>query len=291
MPKNYTDSGAAQSSTLEREPTDAELLVKFRSRFANSDPDGWVITPDSSQVKHRRVSELVAEEKQRFLARERASLALGRAARERATAEEEKKVLELERARSGQSIVELKAAAAAYERWLGRRTELSAELAKQEKIASDLLSGPSADADLESLRAHSAALADAQNLVAALKSQITSWEARGTQPREAVRSRAQVVQSDLTLLHQSERSKRVVLAEKALEALLDFDALRNRSPYHTPALGNLAQAAKPVVEFDHAIEYASGHYSWNHLVGDGELLAQVERLTALHETLCAALVE
>jgi len=159
-------------------------------------------------------------------------------------------------------------------------------LAERESLLKSLLADqPPAEVDLEKLRAHSAEIGDCRVMVDALRAQLSSWETTKGEPLGALRQTIAAVQAELVCLHQRERERRIKAAQSELEALIDWNELRILRPYNAPALRDLAQAVGPVVELDKAIDYSTGRYAWNYLVGDQELVDQANRLDGLYNAL------
>jgi len=286
MSKNRTETSTLASEPSEPpEPTDAELLKNFKSRFSGMDPNAWVGPGNAREPIHQKVE----RERKLFLEQQRAMLAQARAERERFRAEGQRKTNALERARAGEARARLKEAADAYQRWWNRQIELERELASCEQKLADLLAQQPAEADLAKLRARSVEIGDAQLITNALKSQLISWAIAKSEPLDVLSKAISEAQGELIVLHQSERGRRTQAAQAELETLIDPNQLRLIAPYNIAGLEVIAQAARSVLELDQAVGYSGGRYTWRYSVGEGELLAAIDRLTELQESLAPLL--
>jgi hypothetical protein len=98
------------------------------------------------------------------------------------------------------------------------------------------------------------------------------------------------VQRDLTILHQTEREKRIARTLAELEHLLDWEKLRALTPYATPAFRDLAQAGRSVVKLDQTVGFNGGRYLSSYSLADPcDLVGQVEKLEAIHNALARGL--
>jgi len=163
---------------------------------------------------------------------------------------------------------------------LGRRSE-RAFLARQRGI----LANQPETVDLEALRAHSTQVGDCRLMVDALRAQISAWDEKRNEPLSALRQALSAAEVEVNTLHQVERERRISEAREKLEEIRDWEKLRSPASFHTPNLDDLAQAARPVVEFDKIAIYSNGRYGWRYSIGDNELLIHADRLDAIYKML------
>ncbi len=212
----------------------------------------------------------------------RAELARLRAAKKAEQEREEQKQRTIERALRQEDRAALRAAVRGYEDWTAKRDELRDSLNEGETTLAGLLASESSEIDLELLKKQTAEVADCRLLADALRARLSAWQAKEDAYVQPLRATITAAQGELSILHQTERERRMAKACEQLDAIVDLSQLHKIAQgWGGIRVDDLAALARQVIELDRVAGY-SGRYRWQYSAHDSQLLTKAAELESFY---------
>jgi hypothetical protein len=291
--KTYgADSSTAFESAQEPpQPPDEELLRGFRSHYSQYDPNQVVHC--GADNPSRKASELIELKRAAFLRQRRAQLAEQRAQAECLAQQQAQQEAALEAAFGLHARTRLADAVRGYNEWQAKAEELRVSIAERESTLAGLLASQSSP---ETLKKQTALVADCRLIADALKARLSAWMPREKDYLNALQEATSAAKSELAILHQHERHRRLKESMEKIEAIIDLQHLRDgyyRQRFGGGSLPELAESSHAVIALDKTTGYMAGRYPWHtnpHQFGP-ELLVLATQLESFYTNLVPLLRE
>jgi hypothetical protein len=293
--KSYSeDSPAAVATEEPSEPSDEELLRDFRSHYSQYDPNQ--VVHRGADNPSRKASEPIELERAAFLRQRRAQLAEQRAQAERSAQQQAQQEAALEAAFRLHARTRLADAVRGYNEWQAKAEELRASITERESTLAGLLASQSSETGPETLKKQTALVADCRLIADALKARLSAWMPREKDYLNALQEATSAAKSELAILHQHERHRRLKESMEKIEAIIDLQHLRDgyyRQRFGGGSLPELAESSHAVIALDKTTGYMAGRYPWHtnpHQFGP-ELLVLATQLESFYTNLVPLLRE